>query len=90
MSGINVSKVVIMDESIVVMRGIIEVDVLKMKGYISCDVFFMSDKVVMEIYLGFISRVDDVEFSYEVVIGKIREEEFFYFMSCGLDEEKVI
>lgn len=87
-SGINASKAVIMDESTVVTRGIIEADAPKTKGHISCDALLMSDKAVMETYPGLISRVDDAELSHEAAIGKIREEELFYLMSRGLDEEK--
>lgn len=49
-SGINASKAVIMDESTVVTRGIIEADAPKTKGHISCDALLMSDKAVMETY----------------------------------------
>ncbi|AMQ17919.1 SUF-like minimal system protein SmsB [Thermococcus peptonophilus] len=87
-SGINASKSVIMDESKVITRGVIEADAPKTKGHISCDALLMSDKAVMETYPGLVSRVDDAELSHEAAIGKIREEELFYLMSRGLDEEK--
>jgi FeS assembly protein SufB len=87
-SGINASKSVIMDESKVITRGIIEADAPKTKGHISCDALLMSDKSTMETYPGLISKVDDAELSHEAAIGKIREEELFYLMSRGLNEEK--
>jgi len=87
-SGINASKAVIMDESKVVTRGIIRAEASKTKGHISCDALLMGDSAVMETYPGLVSMVDDAELSHEAAIGKIREEELFYLMSRGLDEEK--
>ena len=87
-SGINASKAVIMDESTVITRGVITAEAPKTKGHISCDALLMSDKAVMETYPGLVSKVDDAELSHEAAIGKIREEELFYLMSRGLDEEK--
>ncbi|AJC72019.1 hypothetical protein X802_07490 [Thermococcus guaymasensis DSM 11113] len=87
-AGINASKAVIMDESTVITRGVIKAEAPKTKGHISCDALLMSDKATMETYPGLVSRVDDAELSHEAAIGKIREEELFYLMSRGLDEEK--
>lgn len=87
-AGINASKAVIMDESTVITRGVIRAEAPKTKGHISCDALLMSDKATMETYPGLVSRVDDAELSHEAAIGKIREEELFYLMSRGLDEEK--
>ncbi len=87
-AGINASKSVIMDESTVITRGKIVAEASKTKGHISCDALLMSDKATMETYPGLVSRVDDAELSHEAAIGKIREEELFYLMSRGLDEEK--
>ncbi|CAD5244068.1 SUF-like minimal system protein SmsB [Thermococcus camini] len=87
-AGINASKAVIMDESTVITRGIIQAEAPKTKGHISCDALLMSDKATMETYPGLISKVDDAQLSHEAAIGKIREEELFYLMSRGLDEEK--
>ncbi|NJE10139.1 Fe-S cluster assembly protein SufB [Thermococcus sp. MAR1] len=86
--GINASKAVIMDESTVITRGIIQAEAEKTKGHISCDALLLSDKATMETYPGLISKVDDAQLSHEAAIGKIREEELFYLMSRGLDEEK--
>ncbi|WP_297535917.1 SufD family Fe-S cluster assembly protein [Thermococcus sp.] len=86
--GINASKAVIMDESTVITRGIIRAEAPKTKGHISCDALLLSDRATMETYPGLVSKVDDAELSHEAAIGKIREEELFYLMSRGLDEEK--
>ena len=77
-----------MDESTVITRGIIQAEAEKTKGHISCDALLLSDKATMETYPGLISKVDDAQLSHEAAIGKIREEELFYLMSRGLDEEK--
>ncbi len=89
-AGINASKAVIMDSSTVITRGIIYAQAPKSKGHISCDALLMSDsdKARMETYPGLVSQVDDAELSHEAAIGKIKEEELFYLMSRGLDEEK--
>ncbi|HDZ36599.1 MAG TPA: SufD family Fe-S cluster assembly protein [Thermococcus sp.] len=87
-AGINASKAVIMDESTVITRGVIRAEAPKTKGHISCDALLMSDRAVMETYPGLVSKVDDAELSHEAAIGKIRDEELFYLMSRGLDEEK--
>ena len=87
-AGINASKSVIMDESTIITRGKIVAEAPKTKGHISCDALLMSDKATMETYPGLVSRVDDAELSHEAAIGKIREEELFYLMSRGLNDEK--
>ncbi len=87
-SGINASKSVIMDKSKVITRGVITAEAPKTKGHISCDALVMSDDAVMETYPGLRSMVSDAELSHEAAIGRIREEELFYLMSRGLDEEK--
>ncbi|NPA47476.1 MAG: SufD family Fe-S cluster assembly protein [Thermococci archaeon] len=87
-SGLNASKSVIMDRSRVITRGVIEAMAPGTKGHISCDALLMSDEAEMETYPGLRSRVSEAELSHEAAIGRIREEELFYLMSRGLDEEK--
>ncbi len=87
-TGINNSKAVIMDESKVITRGTINARNSRTKGHISCDALVMEDGASMETYPGLSSQVDDAELSHEAAIGKIKEEELFYLMSRGLDEDE--
>lgn len=87
-TGINNSKAVIMDESKVITRGTIDARNSRTKGHISCDALVMEDGASMETYPGLSSQVDDAELSHEAAIGKIKEEELFYLMSRGLDEDE--
>ncbi len=86
--GINASKSVIMDRSTVITRGIIKAEAPRTKGHISCDALLLNPHARMETYPGLVSEVDDAELSHEAAIGKIREEELFYLMSRGLNEEE--
>lgn len=87
-TGINNSKAVIMDESKVITRGTINARNSRTKGHISCDALVMENGASMETYPGLSSQVDDAELSHEAAIGKIKEEELFYLMSRGLDEDE--
>ncbi|MFP4136160.1 MAG: SufB/SufD family protein [Candidatus Acetothermia bacterium] len=87
-TGINNSKAVIMDESRVITRGTINARNSRTKGHISCDALVMENGAAMETYPGLSSEVDDAELSHEAAIGKIKEEELFYLMSRGLDEDE--
>ncbi len=87
-SGANNSKGVIMDNSRTITRGVISAEAQETKGHISCDALVMNDGARMETYPGLSSSVDNAELSHEAAIGKIKEEELFYLMSRGLDEEE--
>ncbi|MBS3813515.1 SufD family Fe-S cluster assembly protein, partial [Candidatus Bipolaricaulota bacterium] len=87
-SGVNNSKGVITDGSRVITRGTISAEAQETKGHISCDALVMNDGARMETYPGLSSSVDNAELSHEAAIGKIKEEELFYLMSRGLDEEE--
>lgn len=86
-SGVNNSKGVIMDDSKMITRGTISARAPETRGHISCDALVMDDGAVMETYPGLSSSVDDAELSHEAAIGKIKDDELFYLMSRGLDEE---
>ncbi len=87
-TGINNSKAVIMDDSEVITRGKIKAKSSGTKGHIGCDGLVMNDGASMETYPGLSSRVENAELSHEASIGEIKEEELFYLMSRGLDEEE--
>ncbi len=86
--GINATKSVIMDKSRVITRGVIRAKSPKTKGHISCDALILSPDAKMKTYPGLISEVDDSELSHEAAIGRIREDELFYLVSHGLNEEE--
>lgn len=87
-TGINNSKAVILDDSEVITRGKINAGASGTKGHISCDGLVMDDGASMETFPGLSSRVEDAELSHEAAIGEIKEEELFYLMSRGLNEEE--
>lgn len=83
-----ITRAVILDESIVRMRGSLKGYIPTARGHLECRGLLLSDKAQALAYPNLKSISPDAMLTHEAAIGKIAEEELHYLMSRGLSKSE--
>jgi len=88
--GEIVSRAVVKDEADLRMRGRLWGRKPGAKGHVECGALLLSSKAKAYAYPSLQSDVKDVELTHEAAVGRIAEEELFYLMSRGLEQDEAV
>lgn len=83
-----ITRVVATDESKVKIRGNLKSYVPQSRGHLECRGLLLSPLAQAHAYPQLRSTSPDANLTHEAAIGKIAEEELYYLMSRGLNEEE--
>lgn len=83
-------RAVVRDQAKVVINGLIKVSkkAQKTEAFLSEKVLLLSDKAQAEVIPNLEIEADDVRASHAATVGKIDEEQVYYFMSRGIARDK--
>jgi Fe-S cluster assembly scaffold protein SufB len=87
-SGLIESRIVAKNKSNIVSRGKIVAEGENSKGHIECRGLLVSRKAETHAIPELTSKNDKSELTHEASVGKIKDEELWYLMSRGLNEEE--
>jgi Fe-S cluster assembly protein SufB len=89
-SSIIKAKSLSQDGGISSYRGLVNISKFAKNAIssVECDALLLDDISISNTYPQMNVESDDAEISHEAKVGRIGEEELFYLMSRGLDEEK--
>jgi len=82
------SRIVAKDTSKIISRGKIVAEGENSKGHIECRGLLVSGKSEIDTIPELISKNKKSELTHEASVGKIKDEELWYLMSRGLNEEE--
>ena len=83
-----ISRAIAKDEATVIARGIIVGERDCVKGHLECRGIMLSPTSVISAVPQLEARARDVELSHEAAVGKIAEEEIYYLMARGFNEDE--
>ncbi|MHC1601027.1 MAG: SufB/SufD family protein [Candidatus Nezhaarchaeales archaeon] len=83
-----ISRTVAKDEATVIARGIIVGERDGVKGHLECRGIMLSSTSIISAVPQLEARARDVELSHEAAVGKIAEEEIYYLMARGFNEDE--
>ncbi len=83
-----ISRAIAKDEATVIARGIIVGERDCVKGHLECRGIMLSPTSVISAIPQLEARARDVELSHEAAVGKIAEEEIYYLMARGFNEDE--
>lgn len=83
-----ITRAVAYDKSIIHARGMLQGNVEECKAHLDCRGLLLSNKARIHAIPELEARAQGCELSHEAAIGKIKEEELYYLMSRGLNEEQ--
>ncbi len=86
--GEIVSRAVIMDESIIDMRGILRGNKPNTHGHLECRALLLSDNAIARAHPSLDGRSKETEMTHEAAVGKIADEQLYYLMTRGLSESE--
>jgi len=89
-SGLIESRIVAKNTSKIISRGKIVAEGENSKGHIECRGLLVSRRAEIQAIPELVSKNEKSELTHEASIGKIKEEELWYLMSRGLNEEEAI
>ncbi|MFW6364201.1 MAG: Fe-S cluster assembly protein SufB, partial [Spirochaeta sp.] len=89
-SSVVTSKSISKDGGTASYRGLLKVnDGLKnVRSHVECDALILDDLSISNTYPYMEIKSDDVSIEHEAKVSKISEEQLYYLMSRGLDEEE--
>jgi Fe-S cluster assembly scaffold protein SufB len=84
------SKVVAKDEARVISRGSIVGEGEGVKGHLDCRGIILNPAATILAIPQLEAKAKDLELSHEAAVGKIAEEEIYYLLARGFDEEEAV
>ena len=89
-SSVVTSKSISKDGGTASYRGLLKVNdgLHNVRSHVECDALILDDLSVSNTYPYMEIKSDDVSIEHEAKVSKISEEQLFYLMSRGLDEEE--
>jgi len=87
-SGLIESRIVAKNKSNILSRGKIVAEGENSKGHIECRGLLVSRKAEIHTIPELVSKNEKTELTHEASVGKIKDEELWYLMSRGLNEEE--
>ncbi len=89
-SSIIKSKSISKDGGISTYRGLVKINPTAKNAIsmVDCDALIIDDKSISNTYPYIDTSRNDCQISHEAKVGRISDEEIFYLMSKGIDEEK--
>ncbi len=89
-SGEIVSRSIARDESRIVMRGYLRGHSEGVRGHLECKGLQLSNKALIRAIPVLESKKPGAVLTHEAAIGRISDEELYYLMTKGFDEEEAI
>ena len=89
-SSLIKSRIVAKENSKIISRGKIVANSENSKGHIECRGLILSNKAEIQAIPELYSKNKKSELTHEASVGRIKEEELWYLMSRGLNEEEAI
>ncbi|RLF12714.1 MAG: SufD family Fe-S cluster assembly protein [Thermoprotei archaeon] len=83
-----ISRSIAKDQATVVARGVVVGEVNGVKGHLECRGMMLSPTASILAIPQLEAKARDVDLSHEAAVGKIAEEEIYYLMSRGFDEDE--
>ncbi|AFG37757.1 Fe-S cluster assembly protein SufB [Spirochaeta africana] len=89
-SSVVTSKSISKDGGTASYRGLLKVNdgLQNVRSHVECDALILDDYSISNTYPYMEIKSDDVSIEHEAKVSKISEEQLFYLMSRGLDEEE--
>ncbi|MDI6639890.1 MAG: SufD family Fe-S cluster assembly protein, partial [Methanocellales archaeon] len=84
--GEIISRAVIMDGSMIDMRGLLRGNKPNTRGHLECRGLLLSDKARARAHPSLDGRAEGTDLTHEAAVGKIAEEQLYYLMTRGLSE----
>ncbi len=89
-SGLIESRIVAKNNSKIISRGKILAEGENSKGHIECRGLLVSKRAEIQAIPELVSKNEKSELTHEASVGKIKDEELWYLMSRGLNEEEAV